>query len=170
MYYADEEILCRVSDYTLSPSSTLLQLKTLPAPFHSSVKHLLSSRGYPQIMEPREKTNRGVLLWIDGSQLTTSQLKQAIRKDGDARAAPWALENQGDPIVKMQSPAHGDSLSQSIDPRSILYGRRLQLRWTIEFEDEAEARRFVRSWHRRVLDVEVAETLTAPMANCRVLW
>ena len=160
-----------LSDYALSPSSSPLQLRTLPAPFHASVKHVLNSRGYPQIMDPVEKTNRAVLFWTNWSHLTTYQLKQAIVKDGHSRGAAWALDKKGENVQKLDSSNGRDpSLDTPARDFEAIYRRRVSPRWTISFEDEAEARRFVRSWHCRVMDLDIDEPLDAPVSSCRVLW
>ena len=91
----EAEILDNLSDFVLSASSTPLYLKTLPAPFHASVKHVLNSRGYSSITEPVDKTHKSVLLCLDGPPLSTHQLKQAIDDDGRDRGLKVELARRG---------------------------------------------------------------------------
>ena len=122
-------------------------------------------------MEPVEKTNRAVIFWTNGIHLTTHQLKQAIEQDGYTRGMVWALDKKEDNVQKLDSSKYGDSLLESL-PRGFeaTYRQRVLPRWIISFENEAEARRFVRSWHCRVMPVEVDEASDVPEASCQVLW
>ena len=167
----DEEPLSTSVDYALSSSSSGLHLKSLPPPFHSSVRHVLNARGYPHIMEPCEKTNRAILFWVEGSHFTTNQLKQAIEKDGRNRGASWKLDDRKDAVQKLGISSSRDTPLEDLDQEDQGGSPQKQSpRWMLTFENEAEARRFVRSWHNRAIALNSDTVTEVPFANCHLLW
>ena len=168
----ETEVLHTLSNFVLSASSTPLHLKTLPAPFHASVKHVLNSRGYPSITEPVDKTHKSVLICLDGPPLSTHQLKQAIDDDGRHRGLNWTLLAGEGAIRKLDMSGRGECRPQSSQSESKKghHGWRSAQRWMLSFQDENEARRFVRSWHRRAIGLNSGNIEDEHLAHCRLLW
>lgn len=108
--------------------------------------NMISARLKPSngIFQP----GRTVLLWIDGWTIGTIEvLKKMLSMDGRARNMPWG-ESAYRNIVEdyhNQIPRVPD---REVDQRN-RSGNNASKKWLVTLKDEAEARRFIRSWHMR---------------------
>lgn len=123
------------------------------------------------------------------------QVQQLITRDGRHRGMAWALLNGRDSIQQIDpsSSSSKDSGDEDDDdpdtdePAGMEregvpgdrqafrdYARRIRIRWTIAFEDENEARRFVRRWHLRPFPEADRERVRrgdhAPLVHAEFLW
>ena len=152
MLIGGEDVYSMLQDYTLCPPSQKILLRLLYPPYAHNIKRILENKGYPQLVLPSNKAGRAVLFWVNGYQLSTFAIKNFLVKDGQDRGVPWgAITDKGSievvepPQLKQEGLASlGYEQDEELKPK-----RRSFLRWIIAFENEAEARRFARTWHRR---------------------
>lgn len=145
-----ENIRGLLQDYALCPPSQRLFLKILGLPYSAAMKTLLERRGYPQLVDGEDKSGRSVLFWVDGSlQLATQTVRNTISADGRTRGMAWnvSVEKVDTPQATMDQV---EELEDTEDDGSaeLRVDRRAPTRWILAFADEAEARRFIRAWHR----------------------
>lgn len=166
-----EDVYSLLQDFTLCPPSQELEIMVITPPLSQSLRRLVDTKGYPEITQPLDKTGRSVLFWVEGYIPTTAQIQSLITRDGRHRGMAWALLDGKDSIQqldadrkrhdKAEEDEHEDANEPGNDDASETeteaqgkgqirdYVRRTKIRWTIAFEDENEARRFVRRWHLR---------------------
>ena len=159
-----KDISSLLQDYTLSPPSVRVSLRVLDTPYKQNVRKVLDYLGYPQIVTPDDKAGRAVLFWVAGYQPSTLSVKTMLAKDGQDRGLQWGpLRGCGSIDVFEVKPGEDDDdeteagfAGEPDSGRGDKWQRDEELkpkrnrvqRWIISFEDEAEARRFVRVWHR----------------------
>ena len=61
----------------------------LKPPYRQNLCEVIESMGYPQLVEPEDKSGRAVLFWIDGYQPNTPSLTTILSKDGQHRGQQW---------------------------------------------------------------------------------
>ena len=157
MVLKGEEVYKLLQDYALCPPSQQIHILGLFPPLSDRLQRILRHKGYPELTEPHDKTGRAVRFWVEGFLPTLKQIQQFIVQDGRHRGMSWALMNGMDSIQQIDpdgSRAHEEEADEhegveSEDPGIRGYNRRTKRRWIIAFEDENEARRFVRRWHLR---------------------
>ena len=160
MIIQGEDVHDLLQNYTLLPPSQKIKLISLFPPYSTGVKRLIERRGYPELMMPKDKTGRSVLFWVEGFVPTLLQVKQLIHRDGRTRGLIWSLLDGKDSIQQLEPDASSDAGADhedrmeterhtNLSPAVGDYLRRTLIRWIIAFEDENEARRFVRAWHLR---------------------
>lgn len=153
-----------MQDYTLSPPFVRLSLRLMDTPYRQNVRKVLDYLGYPQIVTPDDKAGRSVLFWVNGYQPSTLSVKTMLAKDGQDRGLQWGpLRGCGNIDVFNVKPGEDDDEEAEAEAAGEpdsggwdRWQRDVELkpkrswvqRWVISFEDEAEARRFVRVWHR----------------------
>lgn len=121
------------------------------------------------------------------------QVQQLLTRDGRHRGMAWALLNGKDSIQQFDSSSSsskaggdGDDDPDANEPAGTEregpgdrqafrdYARRIRIRWTIAFEDENEARRFVRRWHLRPFPEADRDRIWrgahAPAVHAEFLW
>ena len=177
MVISGEDVHALLQDYALCPPSQTLSLRTLFSPYSHSVKRLLDHGGYDAVVQPQEKTAKAVLLWVEGYQPSTHALKDVIARDGSNRGMSWGVTDGEGSIEKLKIPAA--SAEESEDSGSVAD---LELRprkhagfsrWVITFDDEAEARRFARCWHRRLYPMPSDRIIFGeppPLVHAEFLW
>lgn len=176
-----EDVYALLQDYALCPPSQKISLKVLFSPYSPAVKKMIDQRGYAQLVSPEEKGGRSVLFWVNGHQPQTNLVRNVIAQDGRDRGMEWALLNGRKSIEKVDVPTiPGDvedledsSLEEVEGGNEPVNGRRPYPRWVITFEDENEARRFVRAWHRRLFSVSRDPSLQdepPPLVHAEFLW
>ena len=181
MIIEGEDVHVLLQDYALCPPSQKISLKVLFPPYSAGVRRLIDHRGYTQLVQPEEKTGRSVLFWVDGCQLSTSSVRNAIAQDGRDRGMEWALLSGRKSIEKVDVPKvpgdaeyMGEVGSEEIeDGEERASTKRMYPRWLIAFEDENEARRFVRAWHRRPFVVSRDPSLQdepEPLVHAEFVW
>jgi len=119
------------------------------------------------------------------------QVQQLVTRDGRHRGMAWALLNGKDSIQQIDPSGGSKDSKDSNDEDDVPdadeqagmeregasgerqafrdYARRTRIRWTIAFEDENEARRFVRRWHLRPF-VGAYRGDHAPLVHAEFLW
>ena len=144
-----EDVYALLQDYALAPPTQRQYLRMVLPPYTGPVQTLVDNLGYPAIISPENKSGRSVLLWVNGYQPTTFGVHTMLAKDGQDRGLQWGpLDGRGsiealDPVV---TEADGTHLPTVDGPKKAK--KRFLRRWIVAFEDENEARRFVRTWHR----------------------
>ena len=165
---SNQDIDALLQDFALSPPSVRLTLRKLEKPYKSSITPILRSFGYKHLGEPENKTGRAVLFWVDGYQPSTFSIKTMLAKDGQDRGLQWGplrgdgtinvlnidktvneIDNDEEESVTIGQPGRADRRARRDGHDELTPKRRTIQRWVISFEDEAEARRFVRVWHRK---------------------
>ncbi|KAL8971530.1 MAG: hypothetical protein Q9183_001014 [Haloplaca sp. 2 TL-2023] len=172
MIFEGEDIHTLLQDYALCPPSQRISIKTVFAPFSGPLKRLVDHRGYPQLVEDTNKSGRSILFWVEGHTPTTNAIRNVIDQDGRDRGLPWATDDGLKFIEKLDlSTAPPEDLEHSDQAE-----RRVQsyatARWIVTFVDEHEARRFVRSWHKRPFPLPngLARGEATSLVNAEYLW
>ncbi len=135
-----------LQDYALCSPSQRLQLKLMYPAYKPSTKALLQGRGYPQLVDGEDKTGRSVLFRVDGQQITTPVVRSTIAADGRQKGLAWNFSIEKLNTAQCSLEDYGSSeygTSAELRPQ-----RHIAPRWILSFEDENEARRFIRTWHQ----------------------
>ncbi|MCJ1476949.1 hypothetical protein MMC13_005618 [Lambiella insularis] len=163
------DVYAMLQDFTLSPPSVRLHLRIVFQPFTAALRLVSEHHGYPQLVDGNDKAGRAVLCWVDGYQPSKFALRDMLSKDGNNRGLQWGpLRGEGDiEVLNVDADAEGGDgekseeaagdhrsgqsrgkipLARDVELKPKRHGRQ---RFLISFEDENEARRFVRLWHRR---------------------
>ena len=150
MLIRGENVYTLLQDYTLSEASQKLFIRQLQQPYTPSIRTMIRANGYTRIISPVDKGGRSVLFWVDGRRPTTQLIKSMLIKDGFNRSLSWGPLNGKGSIELVESPTkfeedaeNSQSSSDDIKRKEPIFSR-----WLIELENENEARRFVRMWHR----------------------
>ena len=173
-----------VREYTLAPPSQPLSLRVLHPPYQHSVLRLLAADGTVPLVHPTNQAGRSVLLWVDGHQPSTYEVGSMIGADGRDRGFRWSpsigngtIEQfDGQPrLVMPKLKDEGDSPAAEEEVVEEQGNKGIYRRWLITFEDETEARRFIRVWHRRAFPLwqfgvpwEDGEPL--PLVHAEFIW
>jgi len=170
-----EDVYQLLQEYALIPASQRLSLKLLLPPYSAMVTSLVEHGGYRQLVDGTGKAANAVLFWVEGFQPSTFFLKEVIARDGRDRALLWEIAGEGGGITKLEVPvaATTDHEGEAEDEGETRQTRRVVARWVIKFKNEAEARRFVRSWHRRPFPLHRDSAVYGeppPLANAEFLW
>ncbi|MCJ1394440.1 hypothetical protein MMC18_007421 [Xylographa bjoerkii] len=159
-----QDVYALLQDFTISPPSVRMSLRVSIPPYHANLQRLLEIGGYPQLVQPENRAGRAVLFWVDGYQPSALSIRTMLAKDGQDRGLQWGpLRGNGEiEVLHVHAEGNGDEngendMTASDDEPGLSAWRDIELkpkrhghqRWIISFEDEAEARRFVRVWHRR---------------------
>jgi hypothetical protein len=157
--------------YTLLPHSAMLDLKlhlckdlALPAVDKlSSMNRYLNSS--PKIALPQD--HYFVLVNLEGCKTTIAALRDTIARDGEERRCPWALATPGHGKASIAAvlPDHGpDAKTSGFHAEDKRFAR-----FIVPFTEAAEARRFVRNWHRREVPDLEGRNMVATF-NVTALW
>ena len=152
--------------YTLLPHSATLDLKLHlckdldlpPTDKLSDMAGYLSSS--PESGPAQEHCS--VLVSLEGCKATISALHDAIARDGEERRLPWALTSRPDGKPPIAAIAPGNT------PKGGQQDARFW-RFIVSFAEAAEARRFVRNWHRREMRDFGGRDMVVTF-NATVLW
>jgi hypothetical protein len=176
MLVEGEDVYSVLQNYALCPPSQKIAVKFVFQPYSPGLKRLLELRGYPQIMKPEDKSRKSVLFWVDGFQPTIHDIRDMITRDKRSRGLNWALANSIKPVEKVDSSAGREweeaefAASESAEATQF---RGLYPRYLIHFEDESEARRFTREWHRRPFPLPRERTPSReppPLVQAEFVW
>ena len=189
MIVQGENIHDLLQDYTILPPSQKMSLIALFPPFSAGIQRLLDRRGYPELTTPKNKAGRCVLFWVEGYVPTMTQVQDLIQRDSLARGLAWALLEGKNSIQQLETDANLDSETDAEDrmrmERQLAYAEikeqgffaylpRTLRRWTIAFQDENEARRFVRRWHMRPFSEMFTEREhkgdVKPLVHVEFMW
>lgn len=171
-------------EYALAPPSQPLSLHLLSPPYKLPILRMLAAKGTVPLTHPTKRSGRAVLLWVDGYQPTTNHIQTMLARDGQDRGMPWSATESAGAIQDFngqprRSTAAGEGWPESApdeehdeEPETSRGGYR---RWLVSFEDETEARRFIRAWHKRPfpvwqfgMDWEDGEPL--PLLHTEFMW
>ncbi|KFZ11697.1 hypothetical protein V501_04605 [Pseudogymnoascus sp. VKM F-4519 (FW-2642)] len=190
-----EDVAALVSAFTIVPSSQkLLFSKVVKKPYRPAVARMIETGGYHPLITP-EAGRQGenlVLVGLDRGKMNAFELGLAIGLDGKERNLQWRLEGGKEDIVLLGSKsdpkvAQGEQDEDEEEgwdseggerQRELKKGKgfRGPPRFIVKFKDSAEARRFVRAWHSRILEGEALERLAKAgvgeqaQVSAEVLW
>lgn len=164
-----EDVYNLLQDYALCPSSQNISLISLFAPYKASVKYLIDHQGYPQLWHPIDRAGRAVLFWVEDLHPTASAIRSAIDQDSRDRGLPWAT--RGNRYVEKYNSSVALTEGSERQDRTGAPSNS-SVRWIITLNDEDEARRFVRAWHKRPfpLPSDYARGEVTPIVNAQYLW
>ncbi|KAL8715005.1 MAG: hypothetical protein Q9220_000962 [cf. Caloplaca sp. 1 TL-2023] len=167
-----EDVQTLLQDYALCPSSQRIHITSMFAPFGPAVSRIVEYRGYPQITQPDDNTGRAVLFWVDGYLPTTHIVRFVIDQDGRDRGLPWATRGGGRFVEAVDSGNVPSEDTESLEEMNEEGRLRRSARWIIKLSDENEARRFVRSWHRRPFPIPGSDAAreSPSLVNAEYLW
>ncbi|KAK5161558.1 hypothetical protein LTR04_004191 [Oleoguttula sp. CCFEE 6159] len=181
----DEDLHSLLQSYALIPPSQTIELRMLMKPLTPGVQSVVGLGGYRLLADKTRKPNQEVLLSFEGLQPTAFEIRDAFNKDGRDRGLLW-FGNEASAVTKVEAPKKpvneeeeegspewgGDELVK-VDQQRHNSNRLLANRWVIEFKSDAEAKRFVRSWHRRPFPSRLytaGTSDTPPTINAELLW
>ena len=158
-----EDAYALIQDYALCPPSQRIQLRLLTPPYTTTMRNIVQEGGYRQLIEGRADEGSSVLLRVDGPQVATSFVRNAVAADGRRRGMTWNFT-----IEKVTS----DEENLGIDVSEKSSKSRLEYfgvsQWVLNFVNENEARRFVRSWHRKVFSTN--QDTSIEILNAELLY
>ena len=173
-----------VREYTLVPPSQPLSLHVIHRPYHLSLLRMLAANGTVPLVHPVNRAGRSVLLWVDGYQPSTWDIRHMIARDSQTRGIRWSpaigkgTVEQFDGQQRQAPSSLGDreeDQSGEADDVEVEANKVFYKRWLVSFEDEVEARRFARVWHKRPFPLwlfglawEDGEPL--PSVNTEFMW
>ncbi len=114
-----------------------------------------------------------VLVRLDGGKTTAETLRAAIDSDGLERNLAWRLVRDGEVVSPLAASAGWARPNSTSDedfdsvPSEEVIGP-LFARFVVNFAETAEARRFVRAWHKRELWDERTDRMM--VVNASALW
>ncbi|KKZ64561.1 hypothetical protein EMCG_00230 [[Emmonsia] crescens] len=145
-YTADGACDYRLSDYTLTTPWLQLSLSAYLAPFDQKIQDAIDLHNNLASKGTDGKQGFPVRIWIDNQNrfsLKQEYVRRLLLWDGQNRWSPWQLVEE-DPITPLMEPLSNEILTS--DEEDVTEG----YCWRIAFQTSAEARRFVRVWHRSV--------------------
>ncbi|OIW32406.1 hypothetical protein CONLIGDRAFT_268283 [Coniochaeta ligniaria NRRL 30616] len=170
----DADLDAALRGYTLLPHSARPDLKihlckNLPVPPEDRLsvmsQHLAPSpSSYPT-------QHHFVLVNLEGCKTTVAALHAAIARDGEERRLPWGLATRQDGWPSIEAVAPDDDVSWGGGGGAADDGDDGGRFWRfiVPFTEAAEARRFVRNWHRREMrDLEGRNMVV--VFNVTALW
>ena len=130
-----------------------------------------SNRSLSRLITSKDPERRTVLLNIPGSSLDARRLTEAIQEDGRARALSWNIISIApielrDLLIKIQKQQFQGSTDQEDGEKA---RPQHPIPWKITLHDENEARRFVRTWHRRQLQIDTTQDQSL-IVRAELLW
>ena len=167
-----EDVHTLLQNYALCPPSQKINIISMFSPFGAAYRRLIEYRGYPQLTEPVDWTGRAVLFWVEGHYPTTNAVKAAIDQDGRERGLQWGEKAGNRYVEKLELSTEMAEGLETGDDSEPVARRRSESRWIVKLGDENEARRFVRTWHRRPfpLPSDHARDEKPPIVNAEFLW
>lgn len=166
-----EDVRAMLQDYALCPPSQRIQLRMVYPPYAAETRSVIQAGGYRQLVDGESKIGRSVLFWIDGHNLTTSMIKNTLAADGRDRGLAWEvwIDKVNTPHLPADEEQEEDFHDRDYDAGvDIGFARHAPTRWILSFSDEAEARRFRRTWHRQPFPV--GKDGGKKLAHAEFLW
>ena len=182
MFLNGEEVHKLLEDYALCPPSQKISLLGLFPPLGVALNRIVRYKGYPELTQPRDKTGKAVRFWVEGFVPTLEQIQGFIGRDGRHRGMAWALMDGKDSIQQIDPDGSRSNEEDGTEHEHMEhegkafrdYVSRTKIRWIIAFEDENEARRFVRRWHLRPFptgsDDRERRGDHAPIVHAEYMW
>ncbi|KAL8656017.1 MAG: hypothetical protein Q9226_002821, partial [Calogaya cf. arnoldii] len=144
-----EDVHTLLQDYALCPPSQRINIVSMFSPFGATLHRLIEYHGYPQLTEPIDNTGRAVLFWVEGHYPTTNAVRAVIDEDGRERGLQWGPRDGSRYVEKLELTSELPEEAEQREDFERVAQRRWDRRWIVRLSDENEARRFVRTWHRR---------------------
>ncbi|OAX77344.1 hypothetical protein ACJ72_08360 [Emergomyces africanus] len=145
-YTADGACDYRLSDYTLTSPWLRLSLFAYLAPFDQKIQDAIDLHNNLASKGIDGKRGYPVRIWIENRKrfsLKLEYIRRLLLWDGQNRWSPWQLVEE-DPITPLIESLSNEILTSGEE--DLTKGDC----WRVAFQTAAEARRFVRVWHRSV--------------------
>ena len=170
-----EDIHVLLKNYTVAPPSQALFLRALFPPYTSSIRRILAANGFPNLTQPVDRSGRSVLFWVDGFQPSTISVKNMLVRNGQDRGISWAPATGKGSITLLEKAPRKAQTGSNGGGDQALKKKPSFSRWVISFEDETEARRFVRAWHMKPYPLtddgaQIADGEPEPLVYAKFLW
>ena len=186
-----------MQDFTLCPPGQEFHLRLVDKPYSAPIVKAIEDRSHPR------RSGRSVLFWLKWYPSTTTAIIEFLTQDGRIRGLPWGPMDGKGSVEKLKDenapdgrgPWTMDEENEGQEGESEVDGERGELddseqgvasgkkeatrypRWIISFENEDEARRFVRTWHQRPWpgnvgrdDVTYRHGDSSPLIQAEYLW
>ncbi|PGH17545.1 hypothetical protein AJ79_01145 [Helicocarpus griseus UAMH5409] len=144
----------RLSDYTLTTPWLQLSLYAFLSPFDKKIQRAIDLHNNLASRGSDGKQGFPVRLWLDKANtfpLKKEYVHQLLSWDGQNRWAPWQLvEGEGEAITPLTAEPLAMANEMLASPGEDEEDDGKGTYWRIGFQTAAEARRFVRVWHRSV--------------------
>ena len=168
----EEDLYALLRDYTLCPPSQRLKLRLIKAPFSWGTKKLVENAGYSPITRGgpngEDLSGRAVLFWVEGGrQPRMGKVERVIAADGKERDMPWDCKVDELDFMDTEEGELGEREWKTEQQQQQQQRGRIK-RWILSFQEEDEARRFVRRWHQREFPLGVGAEETRACAE--LLW
>ncbi|KAM0153225.1 hypothetical protein ACHAPG_007191 [Botrytis cinerea] len=181
--HSPTELQNLLKNFTLVPPYTRLSLRILQKPYRPAMTTLLATGAPTTLTQSRSQSHAidTVLftLNIPSIGLSSWGLREILEADGKRRNLHWRFAQSG-AIVRVGEKIDSATGSEKVEigyRGENIIGRKKAYntsgRYIISFMDRAEARRFVREWHKRPcpLQKEYKEgDEPPPIANVEIMW
>ncbi len=164
--------------FSLVPGQNRLSMRLVSRPHSPGMIRVLKQGGPPAIVEKQNNGEAIVLFSVDIGYITHFDVRRAVRDDGKRRNLHWKFAGGDVNITELKTTnavGTADNSSRELNEN----GRRPSTfrapsKYLLSMKDMHEARRFVREWHHRPLDVyrdrkELGQESPA-IVNAEVLW
>ncbi|KAF2144953.1 uncharacterized protein K452DRAFT_316093 [Aplosporella prunicola CBS 121167] len=164
-----------ITSFTIN-LGTPLNLHLIPQPYFPHFARFLHRGGYENVaLSPHDKDiGARVLFRLDGAQPSLWDLQRALQHDSRNRGKPWRITTAPDGpkgVIKLDLTSRNEAVGEDGSPTLL---RRTAPRYVINFENKAEAVRFVKDWHRRPFQWDPNGAYEngedAPIARAELLW
>ncbi|KJF60752.1 uncharacterized protein CIMG_12187 [Coccidioides immitis RS] len=139
-----------LQDYTISSPWQYPSVLAYLAPFSDHLQEVIKTHNNILAQKQKERRTYPVQISLDTRQIpniSTRHIVSFVHWDAENRRVPWRLAETLRPISPLTN-ATPHRILDSEEDAKILNGIG---NWRILFENSSEARRFVRTWHRRPL-------------------
>lgn len=177
-----ENLPALLSSFTVIPGPVKNTMSFLKQPMSKAMIELLTAGGHSFLTRLQENGEGTVLFSVDAGLIGFIDLRDAIEADGYRRNLHWRLVKE-EGIVPMYKQQYGETedVEAGVEEDKYISGKesyRRPARYILSFEDQAEARRFVRNWHRRPFqyydrDRRFQKRMLdekAPIVNAQIMW
>ena len=158
-----EDVHAKLQSYALYPPSLDTDIRFEYQPFSKRTVEEVVRHDRNPLMRRPHKRGYEVLLHIVGPQPTIFDVRSAISRDGANRGLPWAVcpgPDSGVTQLNLAISLHGELHRRVLDRQGSedvedTGGKKDHCRtfhkWVVAFQTDAEAKRFVRAWHKMPL-------------------
>ncbi|KAI9802958.1 MAG: hypothetical protein M1825_002189 [Sarcosagium campestre] len=174
-----------LQSYTLLPPSQPLRIKLLTPPFSRHLQALIARGGYETVSESKPLGKTAVLAVFGDLQPSERAIRDlVVRNEKRNNSRDWETLRDRLTITRLEAPppqtvlatgVEGDgTAAAAVDASDKSQARTAgALGWVIGFPREAEARTFIREWHRRPFpakDGDGSKDDLAPLMDIQFLW
>ncbi|KAG4027109.1 hypothetical protein MFRU_033g00790 [Monilinia fructicola] len=178
--HSPQELQTLLRNFSLVPPYTRLSLRLVPKPYRPAITALLST-GSPAplaLSRAQAHTQDTVLFTLDipAVGLSAWGLREILDADGKRRNLLWRFARQGAIVRVGEKPDAKPARDLGYRGENGI-GRKKAYntsgRYLLSFMDRAEARRFVREWHKRPCPLQKEYKdgdEPPPIANAEIMW